>query len=226
MSMIPIGGGAGEGAPVEASHAERIHAERILEAALRQAETRGWEAVSLIEVAAGLGVSAEAVLDHYRDANDVADAWFRRGWRAMLADKPPGFAAWPPRERLRHCLLAWFDALASHRRVTVQMLRTKAHPPHLHTWVPMLFDLSRTVQWWREAARLEAPYGSRRAQLEEVGLTALFLATLRVWARDESEGQRRTRRFLERRLERAEWWLSRCDRCRIRHRRGHRASAG
>ncbi|GAA0569218.1 TetR family transcriptional regulator [Halomonas salifodinae] len=235
MSMIPIGGAVTETAPVAphdtANHAGRRHAGRryaddILEAALHQAEARGWEAVSLIAVADHLGLPAAAVLDHYRDANDLADAWFLRGWRAMLADKPLGFAAWSARKRLGHCLLAWFDALAPHRRVTVQMLRTKAHPPHLHTWVPMLFDLSRTVQWWREAARLEAPYGSRRAQLEEIGLTALFLATLRVWAHDESEGQRRTRRFLERRLGRAEWWLTRCDGCRKRHRRGRRASAG
>jgi ubiquinone biosynthesis protein COQ9 len=87
------------------------------------------------------------------------------------------------------------------------MLRTKAHLPHLHTWVPMAFDLSRTVQWLREAAQLEARYGTRRAQLEEVALTSLFLATLAVWARDESEGQRRTRRFLEKRLKRGESWM-------------------
>lgn len=219
MSMIAIGGAGAGAAPGDL-------ADKILEAALVEAEAVGWEAVSLIEVAARLGLPAAAVLEHYRDANDVADAWFRRGWRAMLADKPRGFAAWPARKRLSHCLLAWFDALAPHRRVTVQMLRTKAHPPHLHTWVPMLFDLSRTVQWWREAARLPAPYGSRRAQLEEIGLTALFLATLRVWAHDASDGQEATRRFLARRLGRAEGLLRRCDRCQKRYRRGQVASAG
>lgn len=36
--------------------------------------------------------------------------------------------------------------------------------------------------------------------MEEIGLTWLFLATLGVWVRDDSEGQVRTRRFLSRRL--------------------------
>ncbi|MBD3896287.1 TetR/AcrR family transcriptional regulator [Halomonas sp. ML-15] len=184
-------------------------AERILRQALEMAEDEGWEAVELTRVAAALDVPANAVLDHYRDLDAVADAWFLRGWRAMLADKPAGFTAWAARERIEHCLLAWFDALAAHRRVSVEMLRTKAHLPHLHTWVPMVFDLSRTIQWLREAAMLEARYGTRRAQLEEIGLTALFVATLRVWAHDETPGQQETRRYLDKRLRRAESMLQR-----------------
>lgn len=184
--------------------------ERILQQALEMAENEGWEGVELTRVAAALEVPASAVLDHYRDLDAVADAWFLRAWRAMLADKPNGFAAWAARERIQHCLLAWFDVLGAHRRVTVEMLRTKAHLPHLHTWVPMVFDLSRTIQWLREAALLEARYGTRRAQLEEVGLTALFVATLRVWAYDESPGQQGTRDYLDKRLRRAEGLLQRC----------------
>ena len=184
-------------------------AERILVEALAMAEDEGWEGVELTRVAAALDVPATAVLDYYRDLDAVADAWFLRGWRAMLADKPSGFTAWAARERIQHCLLAWFDALAAHRRVSVEMLRTKAHLPHLHTWVPMVFDLSRTIQWLREAAMLEARYGTRRAQLEELGLTALFVATLRVWAHDETPGQQHTRDYLDRRLRRAERVLQR-----------------
>jgi hypothetical protein len=95
-------------------------------------------------------------------------------------------------------LMRWFDALAPHKQVSSQMIGEKLHPPHAHHWVPMIFDLSRTIQWLREAAMLDA--GGRRRQLEEVGLTMLFLATLRVWRRDDSPGQERTREFLKRRL--------------------------
>lgn len=174
--------------------------ESVVREALYQAEIHGWQGVRLSEVAARLGLPMGAVLAEFRDLDAVADAWFRYGWEAMLAEKPDGFDHWPPERRLAHCLGAWLDALARHRRVTVEMLRTKAHPPHPHTWVPMLFDLSRTVQWWREAARLEARYGTRRARAEEVALTGLFLATLSVWAGDASDGQARTHRFLEKRL--------------------------
>ncbi len=176
----------------------------IVNEAVRQAEERGWQAVRLSEVAHCLELPMSVVLERFRDMDDVANAWFQRGWRAMLAEKPDTFEDWPERVRIEHCLLAWFDAFAAHRQVTMEMLRRKAHLPHPHTWVPMVFDLSRTVQWLREAARLEARYGTRRAQLEEMALTHLFLASLAVWSTDLSEGQRRTRRFVERQLKRGE----------------------
>lgn len=199
MAMIPVHPGPGAAPDLAGA---------ILETALIIAEARGWEAVRLTEVAARLGVPASRLPAHYRDLDAVADAWFQRGLAAMLADPPGGFADWPARDRLAHCLLAWFDALASHRTITARMLRTKAHPPHPHTWIPMLVELSRLIQWWRQAARLEAPYGSRRARREEIVLTLLFLATLRVWERDTSPDQHDTRHFLHRRLERLSRWLS------------------
>ncbi|MCE8043179.1 TetR family transcriptional regulator [Billgrantia desiderata] len=182
-------------------------ADLVVDEAVRQAEERGWQAVRLSEVARNLELPMSVVLERFRDMDAVANAWFQRGWRAMLAEKPETFDDWPERVRIEHCLQAWFDTFAAHRRVTVQMLRTKAHLPHPHTWVPLVFDLSRTVQWLREAARLEARYGTRRAQLEEVALTSLFVAALAVWARDTSEGQRKTRHFIDKRLKRGESWM-------------------
>ncbi|MCE8012136.1 hypothetical protein [Billgrantia desiderata] len=182
-------------------------ADLVVDEAVRQTEERGWQAVRLSEVARNLELPMSVVLERFRDMDAVANAWFQRGWRAMLAEKPETFDDWPERVRIEHCLQAWFDTFAAHRRVTVQMLRTKAHLPHPHTWVPLVFDLSRTVQWLREAARLEARYGTRRAQLEEVALTSLFVAALAVWARDTSEGQRKTRHFIDKRLKRGESWM-------------------
>jgi hypothetical protein len=127
----------------------------------------------------------------------------------MLADKPDDFLERPARERLEICLLAWFDRLAEHHRVTAEILRGKLHASHPHHWVPMLFDLSRTIHWLREAAELQARYGTRRSDMEEIGLTWLFLATLRVWSTDPTPGQRRTRRFLHRRLREADGLMTR-----------------
>ena len=184
-------------------------ATQVVDTALALAEERGWPAVRLHDVANRLGVSPHRILEHYRDLDGVADAWFRRGWEAMIALKDPGFAAQPARQRIETCVLAWFDALAPHRRVTVAMLRGKMHLPHPHHWLPMIFNLSRTIHWLREAAMLPATYGSRQAQMEEVGLTWLFMASLLVWARDETPGQRRTRQLLHRQLDRADRFMTR-----------------
>ena len=180
---------------------------RILEETLNLAEDVGWDAVRLRAVAARLGVPLAEVLDHYRDLDAVADAWFRRAWAAMLAPPPDGFDALPARERLYQAILRWFDALVAHRRVTGQILRAKAYPSHPHHWVPMIFNLSRTVHWLREAAMLDAT--GRQRQTEEVGLTALFLATLADWLRDETPGQERTRDALRRRLGLADRMMAR-----------------
>lgn len=176
--------------------------DRIVDEAVAFAEEVGWSTLRLSDLAARLGVPARDLRACYRDKDAVADAWFGRAMAAMLAPPPEGFDALPAAGRLHLLMLRWFDALAGHRAVTGQMLREKLYPSHPHHWVPMIFSLSRTVQWWRDAARLEAR--GRRRQLEEIGLTALFLATLRVWLADDSPEQERTRAFLERGLARAE----------------------
>jgi hypothetical protein len=174
---------------------------RILDTALDIAEEKGeWSSVRLHDVADRQAIPVAQVLDQYRDLDAVADAWFLRGLKAMVGPKPADFRDQPAWRRVEICLLAWFDTLAPHRRVTAQMLRTKLHLTHPHHWVPMVFNLSRTIHWLREAAQLPAPYGTPRAQRDEVGLTALFLATLLVWTQDNSVGQQRTRRFLRREL--------------------------
>ena len=176
--------------------------QRIVDAALDLAEEVGWDGLRLRRVAERLDVPLTEVLVHYRDLDAVADAWFRRAWAAMLAPPPGDFAARPARERLYLMTMRWFDALAPHRDVTGQILAAKLYPSHPHHWAPLAFNLSRSIHWLREAALLDAT--GRRRQMEEVGLSALFLATVAVWRRDDTPDQARTRRFLSRRLEDAD----------------------
>jgi AcrR family transcriptional regulator len=188
-----------------APRAEELAA-RIVDTAIAMAEEEGWDNVRLRRVADALGITLAELGRHFRDLDAVADAWFARARAAMLAPLEPEFAGLPARERLKILIWRWFDALAPHREVTVQMLRTKMWPYHPHHYVPMIFNLSRTIQWLRDAAGLDA--GGRRRQIEEIGLTGHFVATLAVWSRDETLGQERTRRFLDRRLARADMLMT------------------
>ncbi len=181
--------------------------QRIVDTAIDLAEEIGWGGLRLRLVAERLGVPLSDALAHYRDLDAVADAWFDRAWKAMLAAPPKGFAALPATERIHIVMMRWFDALEPHRRVTGEMLAAKMHAPHPHHWAPMIFNLSRTIQWLREAAILDA--GGRRRQVEEIGLSALFLATLRCWLGDGTPDQERTRAFLARRLDRADRLMAR-----------------
>jgi len=183
-------------------------ADAILDAALVMAEATGWNGLGLRALAASLGLSMAALRAHYRDADALADAWFRRAEVAMLAPTGRRFRDLAARERVRVLMLRWFDALAPHRRVTADMLRAKLWLFHPHHAVPMVFNLSRLIQWLRDAAGLDGT--GRRRQVEEVGLTLLFLATLARWCRDDSDGQERTRAFLDRRLGQADMLMARC----------------
>ena len=182
-------------------------AARILETALAIAEDVGWDGLRLRDVAARLKMPPAEVRRHYRDADAIADAWLAGGVDAMLAPVPPGFYRRPPAARPELLMLRWFVALRPHRRLTAAMLAAKMWVFHPHHYVPMVFHLSRLIQWLRDTAGLDA--GRRRRQVEEIGLTALFLATLAVWCGDDSENQTRTRTFLNRRLGRADHWMAR-----------------
>jgi len=197
--------------------------ERIVDTALELAGTSSWEAVRLHEMASRLGITLDDIRRLFPEKEDIVDAWFDRADQAMLAvSETPGFHDEPPRLRLQRLILAWLDALGSHRRVTRQMIYNKLEPGHLHVQIPGLLRVSRTVQWFREAALRDATY-LRRA-LEETGLTTIYLLTFFRWMHDDSPGSHRTRRFLEQRLLQAER-LDRlvygfCGRCRHRqHRR-------
>lgn len=180
---------------------------RILAAALALADDRGWQEVSFTRLGSRLGMSLAELRRHYRDQDAIADAWFRRAQDAMLAKPPPRFRDLPAKRRLELLMLRWFDTLAPHRRVTAEMLAGKLWLFHPHHYVPMVFNLSRLIQWLRDAAGLTA-LGSRR-QAEEIGLTLTFLATLAVWCRDDSQGQAETRKFLAARLDQADALLAR-----------------
>ena len=181
--------------------------DRILKAALAIAEKDGWAGVSLSAAAERAKVPLTELRRRYRDADAIANDWFVGALDAMLAPPPRGFVRRPPPERLEILMLRWFDALAPHRRVTAEMLSAKLWVFHPHHYVPMVFSLSRLIQWLRDAARLDA--GGRQRQVEETGLTLLFLATLAVWCRDETKGQERTRAFLRSRLTKADGLMAR-----------------
>ncbi|HEX9570174.1 MAG TPA: TetR/AcrR family transcriptional regulator [Rhodospirillales bacterium] len=180
---------------------------RILETALTLAGDKGWQEVSFIRLGRRLGMTLAELRRHYRDLDAIADAWFRRAQDAMLAKPPAGFHDRPAKQRLEFLILRWFDALAPYRRITAEMLAGKLWLFHPHHYVPMVFNLSRLIQWLRDAAGLTVQ-GTRR-QAEEIGLTLTFIVTLAVWCRDETEGQARTRAFLAARLDQADALLAR-----------------
>jgi ubiquinone biosynthesis protein COQ9 len=170
--------------------------DRILDMALELAEASSWEQLRLHTVAAALQIGLDEILIHYPQKDDLAEAWFDRADRAMLDAEHggPDFPSRPPQERLQQVICDWLDALAAHRRLTRGMLAYKLEPGHVHLQALGILRISRTVQWFREAARQEST-GFQRI-LDESALTAIYLAAFGRWLFDDSRDSRESKAFL------------------------------
>lgn len=174
-------------------------ASQILDGALHLADVCGWERLHLFDVAAHLNVGLGAIAAHYREKDQLVDAWFDRADRAMLVrSSAADLGALEPAKCLEELLVAWLDSLAAHRSVTGQMLLYKLEPAHLHLQVLGLLRISRTVQWWREGARRESRHLQRIA--EESLLTGAYLRSFIHWLRHPEEDPAEFRAFLRRQL--------------------------
>ena len=192
--------------------------DRIIDTAMALAAEQGWHDVSLNAVAGQLGLTLAEIQAVFRDRDAIADAWFTRALQAMLAPPPDAFGELPASARAEMMILRWFRAQSTHARVAGRMLLAKAWPSHPHHWGPMVFDLSRLVHWWLDAARIE--HTGLRRMAEEVFLTGLLLRALCAWQADaragEAEALPRTARVLRGSLA----WLDRgCGGLPVRSRR-------
>lgn len=172
---------------------DQFSAEDILDAALRCGANVHWERVRLADVAAELGITLAEIHPHFPDKESLVDAlWDRADAALVLKAGDPALTDLEVPQRLEALVFAWLAPLAPHRRTVREMLLVRLEPGHLHIQIPTLIRVSRTVQWLREGAGLRAAFAWRA--LEESALTALFLATVATWLRDD--GDERARELL------------------------------
>lgn len=127
--------------------------ERILDCAVELAEAGSWESVRLHQVAKQLGIELADIRTYFSEKDQLIDAWFDRADRAALeVSRAAGFDTLPVAARLETVILAWLEHLAPHRRVAREMIGAKAELGHVHIQIPAMMRVSRTVQWFREAA--------------------------------------------------------------------------
>lgn len=175
--------------------------ESMLDVALEQAESSSWESVNLHNIAKTLGISLLEINKFYLQKDDLVEAWFDRADRAMLTENTSeDFTSLAAHERVHQLMMCWFMAMKSHRKVTRQMLLYKLEPGHIHLQTLGIMRISRTVQWFREAALLKTENIHRI--IEEVLLTRIFLFGFTRWLFDDSKNSLTTDRYLQASLKR------------------------
>jgi len=176
-------------------------AERILDIALEQAENSSWESVNLHTVAKTLNISLHEIKSVYPQKDDLVEAWFDRADKTVLSEKATDeFSAQAGHERIHQLMMSWFLSMSAHRKVTRQMLCYKLEPGHIHLQALGIMRISRTVQWFREAALLKTKDIHRI--IEEILLTRIYLVSFTRWLFDDSKNCSATDRYLQNSLKR------------------------
>jgi len=180
---------------------------RIRDAALQLAAEGKWNALALADIAAAAKLSLADVYAVYPSKNAILAAVSREVDHRVLAGLEDA-AGESPRDRLFDVLMKRFDALAAHRGGLVTVARDAARDPLAVLCGAQ--QLRQSMALMLEAAGISS--SGLAGELRTKGLTAIYLATMRDWFRDDTADKARTMAALDGRLRRAEryaGWLNR-----------------
>ncbi len=178
------------------------HLGRAIEAALELAAARGWRRVALTDVAGAAGLT---LVELYRVSPSKAAllaGYARRLDEQMLTGEEEGAAEEPPRDRLFEVLMRRFESMRPHRDGLAAILADLPTDPLAALCT--LPGFARSMAWALVAAGLSPRGLCGLARIKVLG--AVYLATLRVWLRDEDADMAATMAALDRNLRCAERW--------------------
>jgi AcrR family transcriptional regulator len=175
----------------------------VIDVALNLAAERGWRNLPLADIAAAAGLSLAELYALYPSKAAILAAHSRSVDSAILAEveAPQGDAAQESaKDRLFDLLMRRLDKLDAHKAGMLRIAEDTGCDPL--SLVCSLARLNRSMAAMLEAAGISA--GGLGGVLRVKGLTAVYLAGLRAWFRDDSADKAQTMAALDRALSRAE----------------------
>ena len=183
---------------------------QVIDAALVLAAERGWRDLSLTDIAAAAKLPLSKVYPVFSSKSAVLAGFMRRVDAAVLAG--PAEEEGSARDRLFDVLMRRFDALQPHREALANIAHDELREPL--GALCGLCALRRSMALMLEAAGLDST--GLRGALRVKGLSAAYLASFRVWLRDDSPDMARTMAALDGYLRRIEGLIQRLPRRRSR----------
>lgn len=169
----------------------------ILDKAVELALESSWQSFTLLQLASSLNCSMNDIRAHFRSKDDIAESLFDQADKAMLdLTTQQYYLSLTNDERLFESIMCWFESLAPYKRLVREILAYKLEPGHFHLQAHGITRVSRTVQWFIEAAAREHTGLSKIA--DEVALTGAYLASFSYFLLDYSESHKSTRALLKR----------------------------
>lgn len=179
----------------------------IIDIAFALVLERGWRDLSLAEIAEaadlplsrlhGVFPSKQAILNGFADRVDAA----------MLGEGVEPIETTPARDRLFDMVMRRLDALQPYKDALAVILQDQLRDPLAACCG--LGRLRRSMAVTLEAAGFSTT--GCRGVLRRKGLTAIYLSTLRVWLRDDSEDMAKTMAHLDKQLSRVDAFIGRLN---------------
>ena len=162
----------------------------------------GWSGLSMRRVAAASGIAPAEIRRRCPSPCQLLALHGRVMDQAVLAGTVPGATldTNTPRDRIFDVLMRRIDAMQPHRAGILRLFDDLRRDPLLA--LALLASVPRSMAWMLEAAGLGA--GGLAGLARAKGLTAVWLATIRAWADDDSVDLGPTMAALDRALDRAE----------------------
>ncbi len=184
--------------------------DHVIETAMGLAAETGWRTLSLAEIADAAKLPLSKVYPVFSSKQAILDAFSRRIDAAVLAAEAPDSREGAARDRLFDVLMRRFDALGPYRAALGNIVFDQACDPL--SALCSLCQLRRSLACTLEAAMLSA--GGLRGAIRIKGLGVVYLATFRVWLRDDSPDMAPTMAALDRHLRRLDGLAGCCSRSR------------
>ena len=159
----------------------------------------GWRGATLSRIAAASGSNLATLRGHSSTPEGLIVRFNRAVDQAVLEGTVPTEGE-SPRDRLFDVLMRRLDSLQPHRAGIVRFMGELPFHPMLTLMLGA--GMNRSMGWMLEAAGLSAsgPAGLARIQ----GLTAVWVYTLRAWAKDDSADLAGSMAALDKALDRAD----------------------
>ncbi len=174
--------------------------QHVIKSALDLAAAGQWSSASLRDIAEAADLSIADLHALYPSKTAILKAYFASIDALVLATKFSFDEEDSPRDRLFDVLMRRFDVLAENRDGVIALLKALRRDPV--SALCLAADFAGSMRWMLEAAGIKAVGPNGRLIVK--GLAAVWLATLQVWQRDESEDMSRTMAALDKNLRRAE----------------------
>ncbi len=183
---------------------------RIVEAAMNLAAERGWRSLSLAEIGEAAGIDLDQLFEAAPSKQAVLDLLGRRIDAEVLSEGRLDETEGSPRDRLFDVLMRRFDAMAPYREGIGEVVHDLGRSPL--DGMAELPALARSMAWMLEAAGIDStgPRGLLRTKV----LSGIYLASLRVWLKDDTADFSKTMAALDSYLRRLEPWAERFERTR------------